>query len=130
MNIKSSDIGTYGEMVFVANCYKFGLSCSKPLNDANPYDLIVDNKKKLYKVQIKTITQKTKRKNRWIWFLKIDSEKYFSNCDILCVYVEPLNIFYLIDLNSINKKNGFYFYPEKNSNATLEIFKNKWEVFS
>jgi hypothetical protein len=46
--------GDISEAVVAAELLKLGFSISKPFGDNQPYDLIVDTKSKLLKVQIKT----------------------------------------------------------------------------
>lgn len=135
MKIKSSNIGMVGEMTFVSMCYRFNLHCSKPLTDSSDYDFIVDNGKKLFKVQVKTISciRNTGRGRKDLWVLNISDniEKYFKNCDVIVVYIEPHNIFYLLDLKKLTKKNHYTFYPHKSdSKGILEIYKEDWTIFS
>lgn len=135
MEIKTSNIGMVGEMQFVSMCYRYNLHCSKPLTDLSDYDFIVDNKNKLYKVQVKTITTTKNvglgRKELWVLNMGDKCKKYFKNCDIIAVYFEPFDIFYLLDLKQMNIKNHYTFYPhKKESKGVLEHFKNAWTVFT
>jgi len=49
--------GDISELSVQIEFLKFGIKVSKPIGDNCPYDLIIDYKDKLYKIQIKTATQ-------------------------------------------------------------------------
>ena len=60
--INTHSIGDVGEAVAVSEFTKAGLAVSIPLTANLPYDLLVDYKGKIYKVQVKT-TEKINDKN-------------------------------------------------------------------
>ncbi len=124
-----------GEMIFASVCFRFNLNCSKPLTDSSDYDFIVDNKKKLFKVQVKTISctknQGKGRKELWVLNISENIDKYLLYCDIIAVYIEPFDTFYLLDLNKLERKSHYTFYPDKkDSRGVLEMYKDNWSIFS
>lgn len=94
---------------FVSN----GYAISIPLNDTQPYDLIVDMNDTLYKVSVKTTRYKNKNGN-YVVHLKNSGGssgksiiRYFDNttCDLLFVLCEN-NIIYLFKSKDINSQSS------------------------
>ena len=51
--MKSKDIGNLTELQCITNLYALGCGVSIPFGDNQKYDLIIDYKNKLYKIQVK-----------------------------------------------------------------------------
>ena len=49
-----NQIGCLAEYKFFVTCMELGLQVSKPILDASVYDCIIDNGKRLIKVQVKS----------------------------------------------------------------------------
>jgi len=52
--VNNNSFGCYAEYLFCAECTKRGFIVSMPTLDSSHYDCIVDNGKKIYKIQIKS----------------------------------------------------------------------------
>lgn len=129
----SSSKGMIGEMKFAEMCYKMDYSVSKPMNDDNSYDFIVDTKTTLLKVQVKTIylkSQEEGKEARWrLTSGKKKLERYKKECDLLVIYIQPLDIWYIIpSIGLIEDSNAINLYPDSDTSAgRFESYKNKFE---
>lgn len=129
----NSNKGMIGEMKFAEMCYKMDYSVSKPMNDDNSYDFIVDAKPKLIKVQVKTLYLKSMEEGKEPrWRLTIGRKKlgrYKRDCDLLVIYIQPLDIWYIIPAEDLNdESNAINVYPEReDSSGKFEKYKNKFE---
>lgn len=111
--------GTYAEYLFATECLKQGYNVSFPLMDSSIYDCIVDDGKKLYRVQIKS-TIKVPAENRNTINVPIQNNKSnysIETVDFFAVYVERFKGFFVFknigEMKSIRLslkgKNKIYF---------------------
>ena len=130
----NSSKGMIGEMKFAEMCYKMDYSVSKPMNDDNSYDFIVDTKARLIKVQVKTLylkSQEEGKEARWRLTLgKKKLERYKRDCDLLVIYIQPLDIWYIIPVDGLyDDSNAINIYPDsENSSGRFEPYKNKFDL--
>ncbi len=130
----NSSKGMIGEMKFAEMCYKMDYSVSKPMNDDNSYDFIVDTKNRLIKVQVKTLylkSQEEGKEARWRLTLgKKKLERYKRECDLLVVYIQPLDMWYIVPADGlIEDSNVINLYPDTdNSSGRFEAYKNRFEL--
>lgn len=61
--VDNNQRGTFSEYLFATECLKRGYNVSFPLMDSSIYDCLVDDGKKIYKVQIKSTVKIPYRKN-------------------------------------------------------------------
>jgi hypothetical protein len=54
MKLSSKSSGERAELLSAAECCKYGIVVCFPHSDNVPYDFIIDNNKKLYKIQVKS----------------------------------------------------------------------------
>lgn len=74
MQMETNERGCYAEHLFFLKCMELGFIVSKPILDSCVYDCIVDNGKRLFKVQVKTRNLfDTNRKNK---LLNYGKKKY------------------------------------------------------
>lgn len=91
-----------------------GYTVSIPLNDNQSYDLIVDDKKEVKRVQVKTTKFKPKKCNKYVVQLKsVRSNKKVnkinrfdsSSCELVFIVTEDRSI-YLIPSADLNNKTS------------------------
>ena len=100
----SSTQGNVGMGQAIAYFTKLGYTISIPLNDCQPYDLIVDNGKQLLKIQIKTAqTNKVELRSKYGGKGKVSKHFNKNNIDYLFITTENNN--YLIPSKDINVKS-------------------------
>lgn len=109
----TKELGILGETQVLAKFASLGIPVSIPFGDNSSYDLIVELKKKLYKIQVKTSSQTAEDK---IVF-KIAKTRINQSENITSYYTEEEVDFYA--LYSITK-NEIYLVPFKEA-ANKEI---------
>lgn len=126
----SKEIGTIAEQAFILEALKQGFGVSVPIDDNLPYDVLIDNGKKILKIQIKTSqgsggiynVNTTKSKNR---------SYNSSDFDFACVYIEKLNIFYIMPIEEFVEHKGNIRIVEgsyKGRNSKLFERQNAWHI--
>lgn len=109
------DFGTHAEALFCFRAIEKGLKVAVPWG-LLPYDLIVDNGKNLFKIQVKRakyIAQRNcyrasllRNKNRE------NAEKYkLEDFDYIASYIPNQNCFYIIPHEILLDKKSFNIYP-------------------
>ena len=128
MSYKSGDVS---ELVFIAQAASKDLIVSRPVSDSCKYDVIVDNLKKILRVQIKS-TSKIKN---------LEDMRYEVNCcygmkkksaytadqvDFIAVHIKPLDLWYIIPIKEHPGKR-LNFYPERKF-GKWERFREAWTL--
>jgi hypothetical protein len=127
-----------GEVLFLAKCMELDLLASRPYAPCK-YDFIVDNNKRLYKVQVKSITSVRPSGAGDVYVGKIasgrDKKKNYTpkEIDVLAILCLPINVWYIIPMEEAGDKMSFYFYPNRTilgdlSTGKHEKFFNNWNV--
>ena len=98
MTTDNNYLGCYAEQAFATQCTKLGFIVSKPFLDSSPYDLVVDDHKGLYRVQVKYTAKFPEYKRRSIHIaLNNGKMKYNANTvDYFAIYSEHFNGFFII----------------------------------
>ena len=139
--------GTISVMAVLTQAYKQGLFCSWPLSNER-YDLIIDNGKKMFRVQVKGTSIQDKR--RWkISTTTYDNtnftvyaQKYIKNknrrrtkayseneIDFIIAHIIPLNIFYIVPVKELNGAKGFNVVPNNpKTKNRYEKFRENWSL--
>lgn len=101
MNTK--DKGELSEARFIVKFLEMGYICSKPFGDNSAYDLIIDDRISLFKVQIKT----GRVRNNSLLFNAVSCSRYvhrkYTNLevDIYAVYEPEADKYYLIPFKDV-----------------------------
>ncbi|MCM6843399.1 group I intron-associated PD-(D/E)XK endonuclease [Latilactobacillus curvatus] len=113
--------GTVSELLAEAFFVSKGHIVSKPINDFNEYDLIIDCEDGLKRVQVKTIYwDNTKMRNMVSCVtshIRGNNQRYNKkyndkSFDILCAVHKDTKTFYLIPFEDIKGRRSITFYPE------------------
>lgn len=124
----SKDLGQIAELRFQLRATLNGLTVSKPFGDSASYDYIVDNGKRLYKVQVKSSHYyEPHRPNRFSFSLSRGSKKRgykAKEVDFFAFYIGKLDCFYLIPARLIRLSKSFNLYAY----GKFEGFKENWRI--
>lgn len=128
--------GGVGEARFISEAIKNGFSISVPFLGSSSYDCLLDNGKKIFKIQVKTIfSQKYKNKSGYMLSLHFGSKrnkkyrKYSKlEADVIVGYIEPLDIFYLFPIEEMDKFFGVSLFPNS-KRSKYNKFINNWSIF-
>lgn len=91
--------GCFAEYEFATRCLKKGFSPSFPLLDSSPYDLIIDDGNRLFKIQVKYTSVKRKDGNQYTVTIspKNAKGKYeVTDVDYYAIYVKQFDGFFVI----------------------------------
>ncbi len=121
--------GEMAEAAFLAKAASLGLRVSKPWGEGR-YDLIVDNGKKLLRVQVKSAHRPGKENEYRIYARGCSMRVYdASEIDLLAAYVVPANAWYLFPVEEFLKYKSMRLYPVKRRKASkFEKFRENWEI--
>ena len=132
--------GTVSELLAEAFFVSKGYIVSKPINDFNEYDLVVDDFNSLKKVQVKTIYWDNNKNRNMVScvtshirgnenrYNKKYSDKSF---DLLCAVHADTKSFYILPFEAISGRRSITFYPEgkpKTVNGRYEDFESYKET--
>lgn len=123
--------GNIAEGKFISEAISRGFSISKPVVGESQYDYILDNKKELIRVQVKSTHKHRKENDRY----KINTnygggdKKLYTNgdIDIFAIYVADCDVWYFISIDDIQAKT-INLYPHRESNGSYESYKDNWKV--
>jgi hypothetical protein len=107
-----------------------GITVSIPLNDTQPYDLVVELNGELKKVQVRTTTQISRNGNNDKYEVGLRKTSYVGNGKFETKSVEDIDYDYLFALTNSDKK---YFIPTeviKGIKSAITVGKNsKYEKY-
>lgn len=132
--------GTESELLAEFYLVRKGYIVSKPINDFNEYDFVIDDTQgHLYTVQVKTVYFDNS-KRRWLSSCvtshirgngRRTNKKYTeSSFDIALFVCKEHNCVYLIPITKIQGRRSITFYPDKKPNSVnsryedFEIYKD------
>jgi len=123
-------IGTIGELAFTMKALTHGFHIATPINTSSVYDLILDGGK-LHKIQVKTTSLEEARKNGFSFTLgrgsKAKTKYSIGDIDFFALYVQPLDIFYIIPINTV-RTIKVRVYPDKLDHKYSK-YKEAWHLF-
>lgn len=125
--------GTVSELLAQAFFVSKGYVVSKPINDFNEYDLIIDDGEKLQRVQVKTIYWDNSKMRNLVSCVTSHirgnenryNKKYNKDSfDLLCAVHKESSSFYLIPYSEIEGRRSITFYPEGKPKTVTGRFKD------
>ena len=129
-------IGKIAEYQFIIDASKRNLLPSIPVHDHRCYDLIVQGKNKLYKIQVKSTrsVSKTEPNKKGTPYYKIiachgstGKKSYAKNdLDYFAIYIFDLNQWFIIPFHAVTSKN-IRIYPSKNDHKFSQ-YREAWHL--
>jgi hypothetical protein len=129
------NLGEIAESKFLSKALFYGYSVSIPFGDNQPYDLILDDRGRLYKVQVKSTNglHKDRNANSYKFVcargarMKTRYEKH--EVDLYALYVHPLDIWYLVPFHKVEGVS-VRVYPHRTDyiNGKYERYKERWQI--
>lgn len=115
----SSKLGDVAEFLFDAMAVKNGFIVNRPIHSGTVYDRILDNGQKFFRVQIKSIWEAAKHRNKYRAYLRRDNNKrYLANqVDVFAVYVKEVDRWYIVPT------------PCKANLSLTDLYKENWKYF-
>lgn len=111
--------GDIAEFSFDIQAIGNGLIVCRPIHSGTVYDRIVDNGKRLFRVQVKSVTFKPKDRYYRFHLRRGNSSKYKNHeVDVFACYIHKRNEWYLVPNTGITTFN-----------ANTDKFKENWSIF-
>jgi hypothetical protein len=120
-------------MKFQVAAAEHGLVGAKPWVNFLPYDAIVDNGKRLFRVQVKSVGVKAMCTygRGYSVTLRRHSGKAYSRADVdfIAALVVPRDVWYIIPVDALEGRDCIYLYPDqRHSRGKFERYKEAWEL--
>jgi hypothetical protein len=125
--------GEVAELAFLHRAASLGLIVAKPYGDSARYDFLVDDGKRVWKVQVKSSNAE------WQGAYNFNSHRACNGrvvpyrageVDLIAGYVPRYEAWYLIPWEAIGSIGGLRVYPHrKSAREKYEKYREGWEVF-
>lgn len=122
--------GEMAEAAFVAKAASLGLCVSKPWGESSRYDLIVDNGRRLMRVQVKS-AHRAGEYGGYTFHAHGNTTRVYraSEIDVLVAYVVPENAWYLFPVEEFRKYKSMKLFPvSRRRRSKFEKFREAWEA--
>jgi len=127
--------GAVGEGYFLAKCLELGLNVAIPIKPA-PYDFIVDNGSRLFRVQVKSASRidtssRGKKVKCMLTHGSVKGKRGYTSemIDLVAFYVSLLKTWYLFPISEVEGKFTISLFPTVNaSRSKYEKFHDKWDI--
>jgi len=124
--------GERSEAAFLCKAAELGFAVAKPWGDSERYDFIVDNGRRLLRVQVKaTDSLRAQAYETRATYTAGKGRAVYSRRDIdfLVAHVVPLDVWYVLPVEVCAPAPMLRFYPHRKAKQTrLEKFKEAWEL--
>ena len=117
--LSSKSSGEMAELLFAAECYRHKIIVAFPHTDDIPYDFIIDNGKRLLKIQVKS--SRHQKGSATAFTINYNVSKHSNNLDFYALYCYKTNDFYIVPVKKI-KTNTFY------GSKKNQVYKNNWQL--
>lgn len=124
--------GEMAEAAFLAMAARLGLRVSKPWGESSRYDLIVDNGKRLLRVQVKS-AHRADKYGGYTFHAHGNTSRVYSatEIDLLVAYVVPAEAWYLFPVEEFRKYKSMKLFPASRRRLSkFEKFREAWRMMS
>lgn len=122
--------GEMAEAAFVAKAASLGLCVSKPWGESSRYDLIVDNGRRLMRVQVKS-AHRAGEYGGYTFHAHGNTTRVYraSEIDVLVAYVVPENAWYLFPVEEFRDHKSMKLFPaSRRRRSKFERFREAWDA--
>src|SRR5579872_3100258 len=122
--------GEMAEAAFVSKAASLGLCVSKPWGESSRYDLIVDNGRRLMRVQVKS-AHRAGEYGGYTFHAHGNTTRVYraSEIDVLVAYVVPENAWYLFPVEEFRKYKSMKLFPvSRRRKSKFEAFREAWGI--
>ncbi len=128
MTLTRKQRGEMAEAAFLAKAAGFGFRVSKPWGESSRYDLIVDNGRKLLRVQVKS-AHRADEYGGYTFHAHGNTACVYraSEIDLLVAYVVPAEAWYLFPVEEFRKYRSMKLFPvSTRRRSKFEKFREAW----
>jgi PD-(D/E)XK endonuclease len=123
--------GEFAELIFVLKAASLGFPVSKPFGDSEPYDLIIEDRGRLIRIQVKSVFTST----RWGYSIAVGHKRHSQSnyspeeIDFIAAYVAPHASWYIIPVREVSGLFHIRLYPRgtgKRGGGIFEQYREAW----
>jgi hypothetical protein len=122
--------GEMAEAAFLAKAAALGFRVSKPWGESSRYDLIVDNGRRLLRVQVKS-AHRAAEYGGYTFHAHGNTTRVYeaSEIDLLAAYVVPVDAWYLFPVEEFRKYKAMKLFPaSRRRRSKFEKFRENWGI--
>ena len=123
--------GDIAELKFAYEARRRGFNVNFPAGSDSEYDCIIESKGNIFRVQIKSTKTKEKDKNCYRINATYGSkrDKIYSKevCDLIAVYVNDIDSFYLIPVEALASSTIRVYPDDPNFKDGYEQYQDNWK---
>jgi hypothetical protein len=102
-------LGEMAEMEFLAHCARLGFRVSRPFGDSYPYDVIVDNQRTCWRVQVKFTATRGRNGLYQVHSSRsicVSQTKYYpeSEIDFMAFYLVRVKTWYIVPIHALRRR--------------------------
>jgi hypothetical protein len=128
-------IGDLAELEFMLQAANRGFPVAKPFGDNEHYDVIVDARIRIWRVQVKSTSRHHNRGYTVRAFWRRGDREYFpytpADIDFLAAYIPSAKIWYIIPVRALKGRSGFDLYPfgcRRDGRRPFEKYREAWHL--
>ena len=125
--------GEWAESRFLSRALALGLVVSKPWGESARYDLIVEGRNGIRRVQVKSVWCRDRNRHRYHLCVShgMGRRRRYSprEVDLIAAYVAPKDLWYLIPVRSLGPRTYIGVLPDKpRSSSPFERYREAWHL--
>lgn len=127
--LSHKQVGELAEARFLARATALGFKVAKPFGDSGSYDLIVDGRGRLVRVEVKSACVAGANGYTVSTHYRPLGRGYsLAEADFLAVHVPPVDAWYLIPVEKLRSVQSIRLYPRRVTRSRWETFREAWEL--
>lgn len=121
--------GELAELAFMRKAANLGFAIAKPWGDSDRYDVVVRFEKTFWRVQIKSVLDRSPSKQHFRILARNTGGKTYSRDDIdfLVAYIFAEDLWYVFPVHSIEQKKSVCVSPGSKK-SRLEQYRENWDL--
>jgi hypothetical protein len=129
-------IGDLAELEFMLQAANRGFPVAKPFGDNEHYDVMVDARTRIWRVQVKCATPNDDHSFRVCAFFHGSHRRVIAytpaDIDFLAAYIRPSRIWYIIPVPALRRRLGIALYPSgprrRSNRRQFEKYRDAWHL--
>lgn len=122
--------GEWAELVFLQEARRRGFQVAKPIGDTAAYDVLLDNGRRIFRVQVKSASHVQDRGYKVIAAAGSRSKRPYTarDIDFLAAYIVPLDLWYIFPARAFSPRLSLWMFPGSHR-GLYEPYRTAWHLF-
>lgn len=130
--------GELAELAFTYKAASLGFGVAKPFGESHRYDLLIQHKRRLLRIQVKSCFTTYRRRNLRGFAIVVCRHSYRGNVnysrddiDFIAAFVAPHDAWYIIPVEAVGSRTSIRLYPDgksKRAGALFEQYREAWHL--